>query len=198
MPHVDRRYRTGIEVLRDVLTAVRQEPKKTRIIAVANLNPVTFVRYQAYCDTLGLIQRNGDGYHLTPRGAAAIDGIDRLLAQAAEIERRLAELQRVFGAGGNGSRPNGDVARLASHLVLSDAGRQEGPSNGHRERDRIPLETRLDPPAPLPERPPRKKGRDRGPRFSPRVPAASNPWPPDPTLVVLEPPDPPRPHRRAP
>ncbi len=163
-------YRTRIEVLRDFLRAVGREPKKTRIIGVANLNPTSFRQYLDRCVALGLVRSAGTGYRLTPRADALLESIDRLLAKSFEVETALRELHRVVGGTSPmlGTRPPtalryvsriawGEVTRPAAKPLGSEVS-QAGPNRSSEltmddlslwwDRDRVPAtpEPRLAPP----------------------------------------------------
>ncbi|HLN50541.1 MAG: winged helix-turn-helix domain-containing protein [Thermoplasmata archaeon] len=124
-------YRTRIEVLRDFLRAVGREPKKTRIIGVANLNPVSFRQYLDRSVALGLVRSVGTGYLLTPRADALLESIDRLLAKSSEVESALRDLHRVLGGPSPtlGTRPPTAlryVSRIAWGEVVRPGARPPG------------------------------------------------------------------------
>jgi predicted transcriptional regulator len=113
----DRRYRTKIEVLRDFLEAVRRTPRKTRVIGLANLNPVSFEKYLALSVALGLVDSASGGYQLTRRADVALESIQRFLDRSSALGTSLQDLHGAFrlapvdGPGGD------DAHRLISRLA---------------------------------------------------------------------------------
>jgi predicted transcriptional regulator len=79
------RYRTKVEVLRDILETTAPAASKTRILRLANLNPVSFDRYLAFCVGTGLLEPAGRKFRRTGSGDAAIDAIDGLMRKAEEL-----------------------------------------------------------------------------------------------------------------
>lgn len=92
-----RRYRTKLEVLRDFLRAVRQDGKKSRIVALSNLNPTSFQRYLRLCLEWGLVQKTPHGFELSPRATVVLDRIDRLLDMRSEVDTAAQRLDRLLG-----------------------------------------------------------------------------------------------------
>ncbi len=125
-------YRTRVEVLRDFLRAVRQEPKKTRIIGLANLNPSSFRRYLNFGIAFDLVRPTPGGFRLTVRAEAVLDSIERLLAKTAEFESILGELYRSLGGAPLGQGPRSSshgrtVSRIAlAEIALPHIGRSGG------------------------------------------------------------------------
>ena len=71
MSRASRRYRTKLEVLRDVLWAAKRTPRQTRIIGMANLNLESFSRYARFTVAEGLRRRENGGYE--PRRSVTVE-----------------------------------------------------------------------------------------------------------------------------
>lgn len=89
-----RSYRTNIEVLRDVLTAVRKPVPKTRIIGLANLNPRSFEEYLRFCAEHELVSLTSGRYVVTPRGDTVLDAIEAVLTKTTELQWAVHRLKR--------------------------------------------------------------------------------------------------------
>jgi predicted transcriptional regulator len=90
----EHRYRTKLEVLRDFLEAVNQNPHKTRIIGLANLNPGSYERYRELTRHLGLVAIGSEGCYLSTRGATALDALRRFSDKSSELDQAYVDLQR--------------------------------------------------------------------------------------------------------
>jgi predicted transcriptional regulator len=126
----DRRYRTRLEILRDVLATAQKESNKTRIIRLANLNPTAFHRYMTFCVENGLLEVNGARYRNTKAGVATVGAIDRILSKAEELGFAVRDLGSVVGR--ENSRPVQPspslrvVAAVAWNELLKNAARSGG------------------------------------------------------------------------
>jgi predicted transcriptional regulator len=92
------RYRTKIEVLRAILESTAAESTKTRILRRANLNPVSFERYLAFCVGTGLVEPAGRRFRRTVSGDAAMVAIDSLIGKAAELGSAMQQLGSCLGS----------------------------------------------------------------------------------------------------
>lgn len=112
-----RRYRSKLELFRDFLRAVQQDPKKTRILGLANLNPRSFERYARHCLEQELVVRTPVGYQLTARAEAVLGRLDRLLAMRTEVTLALSTLERLVGP--NAGAPSGttEPPRYVSPII---------------------------------------------------------------------------------
>ena len=97
-PLSGQRYRTRIEVLRDVLESTAAESTKTRILRHANLNPASFDRYLAFCVGRGLVEPAGRKFRRTASGDAAMVAIDSLISKAAELGSAMQQLGTCLGS----------------------------------------------------------------------------------------------------
>lgn len=81
-----RNYRTNIEILGDLLGAVRKPVPKTRIMGAANLNPHSFQDYLRFCTEHDLVLLTPGGYVSTRRGDSVREAIEDLVAKTNELE----------------------------------------------------------------------------------------------------------------
>lgn len=146
---IERRYRSKIEVLRDLLEAARQDQCKTRIIGQANLNEESFTRYARYAIDEGLLERREDStYHATARGELWREAANAVLAKEGELASAFGELSRLIV-------PSGRLRIVEPRLSLSILGEAEVPrftpvdvtlerahrSGGHLLLDPLPPDT---------------------------------------------------------
>lgn len=89
------RYRSKIEVLRDLLEAARHGRCKTRIIGRANLNEESFARYAVLALSEGLLERVDHGFRATPLAEEWLGRANLVLAKRAELANALEVLGRV-------------------------------------------------------------------------------------------------------
>ena len=130
-----RRYRSKIEVLRDFLSAVREAPKKTRIMGIANLKTTAFERYLALSAGLDLVQSVSGGYCLTPKAEATLAAIEGFLSRGAELDTALRDLQRSIGQRGAVKPDGGPGLRFVSNIARSEVVLRSGacPNDGEDE-----------------------------------------------------------------
>jgi len=117
-----RRYRTNLEVLRDILQAAQSPSPKTRLIGAANLNPRSFQEYLQFCTDHGLIGRASGGYVCTARAVSVIESIEEVLSKTAELDSAVQQFRvnvtkRLFPPSDNGSALR-YVSRLAWEEVV--------------------------------------------------------------------------------
>ena len=128
-----RSYRSKIEVLRDFLSAAREPVPKTRLIGMANLNPLSFQRYLRICTERGLIDSVSGAYVATPRAGPLLEAIDGLILKTSELELALEVLEGTTQTpggrnGGNGRAVSPFLRQAWNEIVL----RPVDPSNEHR------------------------------------------------------------------
>jgi predicted transcriptional regulator len=114
----NRRYRTKIEVLRDLLEAASRERRKTRIIGTANLNQESFQRYAGLAMGAGLLQVTNGMYFLTPAAKDWLRAVDGVLRKGTEVSVALAGLSRLTRRPTERrTSPPVDMGELARQLV---------------------------------------------------------------------------------
>jgi len=132
-----RKYRTKIEVLGDFLEATRQAPTKTRIIGLANLNPLSFQKYLGFCLALGLVEATPRGYRTTSRAGDVLEAIRRVQRESSEADSAIQELQKTFGDFSVKGPDRGEVLRYVSRIAWSQVPHaSEGPAKPHPDRRR--------------------------------------------------------------
>jgi predicted transcriptional regulator len=115
------RYRSKLEVFRDLLVATRHAPKKTRIIGLANLNPSTFQKHMAIARSGGLVTVTNGEYNLTEKADRVLAALQELMAKSNELDITIQFLER------NGLPPatnrwtDGAVLRQVSRAAWSEA-----------------------------------------------------------------------------
>ena len=90
-----RRYRTKLEVLRDLVVVAGREPRKTRIIGLANLNRSSFDRYVRLALSLGLLEHRGAGYAPTARAEGWLEAVDSVLGKGGELSAAMGQLSQL-------------------------------------------------------------------------------------------------------
>lgn len=119
------RYRSKLEVFRDLLVATRHASKKTRIIGLANLNPSTFQRHMAIARAQGLVTVAAGGFQLTQKADQVLAALQELMAKSNELDNTIQFLER-SGLPPAGTRwSDGTVLRQVSRLAWGETG---GPS----------------------------------------------------------------------
>ena len=141
VPRNSRRYRTKIEELRDFLSAVREEPKKTRIMGIANLKTSAFERYLALSAGLDLVQSVSGGYCLTPKAEATLTAIEGFLSKGAELDTALRDLERSIGHGGAVKPEGGAGLRFVSSIAWSEVVLRSGPRPDDGENGSFPRDS---------------------------------------------------------
>jgi len=120
------RYRTKIEVLRDVVRAATGEERKTRIIGLANLNQTSFRRYTRLGLSLGLLRPTGAGLTATPAAKEWLLAVDAILSKSTEVATAIDSLYRLTLPAPNGGKlpargkPPYDAVQLLARLAWSD------------------------------------------------------------------------------
>jgi len=133
------RYRTKIEVLRDIVRAASTEERKTRIIGLANLNQGSFQRYYQLGLSLGLLVPTATGVTATRAADEWLTAVDSILSKSSELSAAIDTLNRltlpVSGSGGIRTRPRAshDAVQLLARLAWTDLR-----STGRRTGDGLP------------------------------------------------------------
>lgn len=120
------RYRSKLEVFRDLLAATRRASRKTRIIGLANLNPQTFQKYIEFARGRGLVVENDGRYTLTDRADRALAVLQELMAKSNELDSAVQQLERSTCLGRIAGWSEGEVLRQISRMTwgeMHDEGR---------------------------------------------------------------------------
>jgi predicted transcriptional regulator len=86
------RYRRRLEIIRDILNAVGDGAKKTRIMYIANLSYKLLGKYLNKTVEAGLISSNNDFYEVTEKGQVFLERFDDFSSRYSKLERRLEEI----------------------------------------------------------------------------------------------------------
>ena len=156
------RYRTKIEVLRDIVRAASTEQRKTRIIGMANLNQGSFQRYASLGVSLGLLKPTQIGLMATPAGEEWLGAVETILSKTSEVAAAIESLGRITHGGHPGAaarerpKPAYDAVQLLGRLAWADLRPAPVPSAEMRsDADRRPVAHLRSP------RPPRRLGAHR-------------------------------------
>lgn len=114
------RYRSKLEVFRDVLVATRHASKKTRIMGLANLNPTTFHKHMDFAIDQGLIVINGGEYHLTDKADRVLAALQELMAKSNELDRAIQSLERSAVPKNRNQWSEGAVLRNVSRIAWGE------------------------------------------------------------------------------
>ncbi|MGP8078087.1 MAG: winged helix-turn-helix domain-containing protein [Thermoplasmata archaeon] len=131
------RYRTKIEVLRDLVRAASTEERKTRIIGMANLNQSSFYRYSSLAVDLGLVEPTGVGLSATPAGEEWLGVVNAILMKGSEVSEAIENLGRLTGTPGSGQargKPPYNAVQLLARLAWADLKAPSGGISGGRTR----------------------------------------------------------------
>lgn len=107
-----RKYRTRIEVLRDLLEASQKTGRKTRIIGLANLNPGYFETYARFCLDHRLLEFTTEGYRPTERTEPVLAAIRRVVSKSSELDDALQFLASVIRQGPELGNLGGPATRV--------------------------------------------------------------------------------------
>ena len=132
-----RSYRTNIEVLRDVLAAVRKPVPKTRVIALANLNPHSLQEYLRFCTEHELVSRTPDGLVVTARGGTVLDAIKGVLTKTNELDGAVHRLMRCVSDQPDIEGSTGDALRTISRWAWREIFLDKGNSTKPTRSDDI-------------------------------------------------------------
>lgn len=86
------RYRNRLEIVADVLNAVGDGAKKTRIMYIANLSYKLLEKYLNKTVEAGLISSNNDFYEVTEKGQVFLERFDDFSSRYSKLERQLEEM----------------------------------------------------------------------------------------------------------
>lgn len=87
-------YRTRLEIVADVLSAVRGGAKKTQIMYRANLSYTLLVRYLDRVLEAGLVAPKGGHYVLTRKGEEFLDRFGDYSERLMKLDRWLDEVRK--------------------------------------------------------------------------------------------------------
>jgi|GEM_PF-6691999 predicted transcriptional regulator len=68
------------------MKAVNNHEKKSKIIQQANLNWNSLLRYLAFCERMGYIEKHDNTYSLTAKGLRALTDLELILSRIRELE----------------------------------------------------------------------------------------------------------------
>lgn len=117
------RYRSKLEVFRDVLVATRHSSKKTRIMGLANLNHSGFQKHMEFARDQGLIVVNHGDYCLTDRADRVLAALQELMAKSNELDRAIQSLERSAVPRSATRWSEGAVLRNVSRIAWNDVER---------------------------------------------------------------------------
>ncbi len=117
------RYRSKLEVLRDLLVATRHASKKTRIMGLGNFNPATFRKHMGFAVDQGLVVANNGDYRLTNRADQVLAALQELMAKSTELDITIQFLERSGLPPGAKQWSEGAVLRQVSRLAWSEGTR---------------------------------------------------------------------------
>ncbi len=150
------RYRTKIELLRDLVAAASREERKTRLIGIANLNRRSFDRYTSLAMSLGLVRETEVGFTATAIAGPWLASLEDVMSKSSELTQLMDEMVRAVRPAkgltprGAFSPPVQAFSRLLGRLAWDDLlGGRTALSGGQLGRG--PRGSR---PAPAPEGPP--------------------------------------------
>ncbi|MDH5754676.1 MAG: winged helix-turn-helix domain-containing protein [Candidatus Bathyarchaeota archaeon] len=86
------RYRSRLEIIADILNAVGDGAKKTRIMYVANLSHKLLEKYLKKTVEAGLIRANKDYYEVTEKGRVFLERFGDFSSRYSKIEREFEEM----------------------------------------------------------------------------------------------------------
>ena len=86
------RYRNSLQIIGDILNAVGDGAKKTRIMYIANLSYKLLGKYLDKTADAGLINQNNDLYKVTEKGQVFLERFDDFSSRFSKLERQLEEM----------------------------------------------------------------------------------------------------------
>jgi predicted transcriptional regulator len=122
------RYRSKLEVFRDLLVAARHASKKTRIIGLANLNPSTFKKHMATARAGGLVTVTDGEYRLTVKADRVLAALQQLMAKSTELDLTLQFLEQSGLPSAGHPWKEGTVLRQVSRVAWGDGASSSHPS----------------------------------------------------------------------
>lgn len=115
------RYRSKLEVFRDLLVATRHASRKTRIIGLANLNRSTFQKHMAIARAGGLVTLAESEYRLTEKADRVLAALQELMAKSNELDLTIQFLERSGLPPATKRWTEGAVLRQLSRVAWSEA-----------------------------------------------------------------------------
>jgi len=86
------RYRSRLEIIADVLDAVGESAKKTRIMYVANLSYKLLGKYLKKTVEANLLSSNNDYFEVTEKGQLFLERFKDFSSRYAKLEREQEEI----------------------------------------------------------------------------------------------------------
>ena len=86
------RYRKSLEIIADILNAVGDGAKKTRIMYIANLSYKLLGKYLDKTVDAGLINCSNDSYEVTEKGQVFLERFGDFSSRFSKLERQLDEM----------------------------------------------------------------------------------------------------------
>jgi len=86
------RYRNSLQIIGDILNAVGDGAKKTRIMYIANLSYKLLGKYLDKTVGAGLIDQNNDLYRVTEKGKIFLERFDDFSSRFSKLEKQLDEM----------------------------------------------------------------------------------------------------------
>lgn len=86
------RYRNSLEIIADILNAVGEGAKKTRIMYIANLSYKLLDKYLSKTVKAGLINSNNNLFEVTEKGQVFLERFDDFSSRFSKLERQLDEM----------------------------------------------------------------------------------------------------------
>lgn len=86
------KYRSRLEIIADILNAVGDGAKKTRIMYIANLSYKLLGKYLKKTVDAGLIGCNNDFYEVTEKGRAFLERFNDFSSRYSRLDREFEEM----------------------------------------------------------------------------------------------------------
>jgi len=86
------KYRSRLEIIVDILKAVGEGAKKTRIMYIANLSHKLLGRYLEKTVEAGLISSSNGRYEVTEKGRTFLERFDDFSSRNSKLERELEDV----------------------------------------------------------------------------------------------------------
>ena len=86
------KYRSRLEIIVDILKAVGEGAKKTRIMYIANLSHKLLGRYLEKTVGAGLISSSNGYYEVTEKGRTFLERFDNFSSRNSKLEKEFEEI----------------------------------------------------------------------------------------------------------
>ena len=86
------KYRSGLEIVADILDAAGDGAKKTRIMYIANLSYKLLGKYLKKTVDAGLVSSNNDSYEVTEKGQVFLERFKDFSGRYSKISKELEEI----------------------------------------------------------------------------------------------------------